>query len=818
MTEKFYLDRNWKFQPEFSDAYVNRPMEHGEEIMLPHTVKILPYDYFDENSYQMLSCYQRKIIYRSDWQNKRLILTFDGCAHQSQFYLNGEKIGEHHCGYTAYSIDISGKLKEGSNLLTVRMDSRENLNQPPFGYVIDYMTYGGIYRDVYLTVTEKEALTDVFFQPSLTSDGRGSLRTSISVTKEAESMIWEGKASILIRLDGKEILREKIDPSKREAGRDLSEDLVGLSTRDTYSFDSDSLQIKKWDIDDPALYQAEVLLLIDGEIRDQKTESIGFRTMEWKADGFYLNGRKVKIRGLNRHQSYPYVGYAMPESMQRMDARILKEELGVNTVRTSHYPQSQYFIDECDRLGLLVFTEIPGWQHIGEGVWKDQAVLNVRDMILQYRNHPSIMIWGVRINESKDDDPFYARTNAVAHAFDGSRATGGVRCRTADKNTRIQEDVFTYNDFFHNGKNKGCLKKKKATNDLSKAYLVTEHNGHMYPTKAFDWEEHRQSQAIRHARVISDVGLESDIAGSIGWCMFDYNTHKDFGSGDRICYHGVCDMYRNPKLAAFVYAAEGRKQPVLEISSTMDIGEHPESNRGRCYIITNADSVDMYKNGRLLKEYSPSDSAFRGMKHGPILIDDYIGKDLETIEGMTADQARTASDLLNSFSLNQGKMTGKMILEAIKLIVRYHMNPADAIGLYQKYIGNWGEKSTEYEFIAKKDGQVVSDRKISPMTQRQMDVRLSSERLVFDKTYDVLAIRLSMRDEHGNLLSFCNEPVEIEIDGQASVIGPKVTSLRGGMGGFYLKSVDQEGEVHITIRSENAEDKTFVVEAREKRE
>ena len=76
----------------------------------------------------------------------------------------------------------------------------------------------------------------------------------------------------------------------------------------------------------------------------------------------------------------------MPESMQRMDADILKYELGVNAVRTSHYPQSHYFIDQCDRIGLLVFMEIPGWQHIGDEAWKDQAVINVRDMVMQYRN------------------------------------------------------------------------------------------------------------------------------------------------------------------------------------------------------------------------------------------------------------------------------------------------------------------------------------------------------------------------------------------------------------------------------------------------
>jgi beta-galactosidase len=173
------------------------------------------------------------------------------------------------------------------------------------------------------------------------------------------------------------------------------------------------------------------------------------------------------------------MGYAAPESLQREDARILKEELGCVIVRTSHYPQSQYFVDECDRLGLLVFTEIPGWQHIGDEAWKDQAVENVREMVTQYRNHPSIILWGVRINESLVDDAFYLRTNALAHELDPSRATGGVRYL---EKSSFLEDVYTFNDFSHKGDNPGVRPKKNVTPDMSKALLITEHNGHMFPT------------------------------------------------------------------------------------------------------------------------------------------------------------------------------------------------------------------------------------------------------------------------------------------------------------------------------------------------
>ena len=144
-----------------------------------------------------------------------------------------------------------------------------------------------------------------------------------------------------------------------------------------------------------------------GQAIDRKQVTFGFRTAEFRADGFYLNGKKTFLRGseptpeLTLTSATPH-----PESLQREDARILQEELHCTAVRTSHYPQSQYFLDECDRRGLLVFTELPGWQHIGDDNWKDAACEMLQEMLLQNRDHPSIILWGVRINESVDDDAF----------------------------------------------------------------------------------------------------------------------------------------------------------------------------------------------------------------------------------------------------------------------------------------------------------------------------------------------------------------------------------------------------------------------------
>ncbi len=159
-------------------------------------------------------------------------------------------------------------------------------------------------------------------------------------------------------------------------------------------------------------------LLRGRDVVDEQTRRIGFREATFTDHGFSLNGKIIKLRGLDRHQTFPYVGQAMPGRVQRRDADILRTNFHCNIVRTSHYPQSRHFLDRCDEIGLLVLEEIPGWQHIGDKAWQDISVDNVSRMIRRDWNHPSIVLWGVRINESRDNHDFYTRTNALAHQLD----------------------------------------------------------------------------------------------------------------------------------------------------------------------------------------------------------------------------------------------------------------------------------------------------------------------------------------------------------------------------------------------------------------
>lgn len=818
MTGRIYLNDHWKFTKEFSEELLKANCDENllKSVRLPHTVQETAFSYFDEAAYQMVSGYRRILRIPEEWRGKRLLLTFEGIAHDSVVYCNGKIVGEHHCGYTAFTADIGSVVHYGQdNVIAVRVDSRESLNIPPFGYVIDYMTYGGIYRDVYLEVQEPCCIEDVFHycefgENSISDDGEKA--DKVTLISDYEIKYPDENRELFLRLyikdaEGKERCLGEVPPQKvkaavETAGGKKKEE----ATRDTTTLKLrvESGEVMLWSVEHPVLYTLTTRLYAGEELLDERQVSFGFRKADFRQDGFYLNGRKVKLRGLNRHQSYPYVGYAMPKSMQELDAIILKRELGVNAVRTSHYPQSHFFLSKCDEIGLLVFTEIPGWQHIGDEAWKEQAIQNTEDMVRQYRNHPSIVLWGVRINESKDDDIFYGRTNEAAHRMDPSRQTGGVR---AHKKSSLLEDVYTYNDFVHDGSNKGCEQKKNVTSDMKKGYLISEYNGHMYPTKSYDTEAHRREHAIRHATVLNAVAGEEDIAGSFGWCMFDYNTHKDFGSGDRICYHGVTDMFRNLKEAAYIYTCQQEQETVLEISSSMDIGEHPGCNRGTTWIYTNADSVRMYKNDRFIKEYFPGDSPFRNLKHGPIALDDFIGNAVMEGENFKPAQAKAIKEALNAAALyGLGNLPRRIYLIALKLILLYHMKPVEAVALYNKYIGDWGGTSTVYRFEAVKNGKVVKEMMKEPAKEVKLLCSADHVRLTEENSYDVALVRIRAVDQNGNVLPFFNEPLRLETEGDIQLIGPDCISLKGGMGGAYVKSLGRSGRGSLIVKCNGMQD------------
>lgn len=776
------LNDGWEFTPRYNEELSAPIYKVGDtvEVRIPHSVKITPFSFFDSSEYEMVSGYRKVLSLPREWEGKRLILTFDAVAHCAEVLVNGISVAEHFCGYTSFRCEITDHVTFGrDNVIAVKCDSRESNNVPPFGGLTDYLTYGGMYREVHLDVIDDMYIKDVF----VTGDMDGNVKAAVNIDGGNENC----KVKYLVRDLGTD---EAVNQGFFEEG--------------TCEFRINN--VKTWDIDSPNLYQLECTLISNDAKVDKKTVTFGCRTAEFRAEGFFLNGVRLRLKGLNRHQSFPYAGYAMPENIQRLDAKILKQELGVNVVRTSHYPQSHHFIDECDRQGLLVVTEMPGWQNIGDDAWKEQAVKNCREMVEQYRNHPSIIIWGVRINESADDDEFYKKTNQVAHECDPTRQTTGIRCI---EKSSLLEDVYAFNDFSHSGYNAGVKPKSQVTPDMSKGYFISEFNGHMFPARTFDPEENRLEQALRHSNVLDAALGEEGIAGAIGWCFADYNTHGEFGSGDRICYHGVCDMFRNPKLSAYVYAASREGEPFIKVSSSMDPGEHPAENRGRIYIFTNCDKVKMYKDGILIKEYTHNADIYQNLKNAPILIDDFIGDRLEKEEKFDAKQADLIKYALNFMATGGEKMPfGKKIKLGFAMN-RLNLTSDDMTSLYQKYIGDRGGKSPVYRFEGIKDGETAVTVIKCPSAQLKLDCRISADYLKEGATYDCCEVRVRVTDGNGNVLPLYNTPVKVTAKGPVELMGGGSSGgnacdceVYGGLGGFYVRTVKDgwgKAEIRVTI-------------------
>ncbi len=777
-----YLNNSFTFTSEFSKDFL-QGKGRFPKVRIPHTLKEVPFNYVDKDSYQMIAGYRTNIKCLASYADKRVFINFEGAAHKAEVYLNGKLLGEHNCGYTAFKFEITSELKKkADNLLVVKLDSHESLNIPPFGGSIDYLCYGGIYRDVYLEIEPNSFIEDVYAYPVKKEDG---YYLDLSLAYNGDELADTIKVELK---DGK----KKIYSEK------LSRDIHYLLKIDN---------VEEWSVDNPKLYELSVKM----DTSEFKT-NVGFRTAEFRKDGFYLNGELLKLRGLNRHQSYPYVGYAMPDSMQVEDARILKEELCCNVVRTSHYPQSQAFIDACDRLGLLVFTELPGWQYIGDEQWKKQALLNVAEMILQYRNHPSIILWGVRINESQDDDEFYSMTNKLAHKLDEFRQTSGVRFL---RKSNLLEDVYSFNDFSFAGnfKNDGIINKKSGTSDINKAYYISEFNGHMFPTKSIDDFSHRSEHALRHMKVLNDIYKKDGVAGGTGWCMFDYNTHENFGSGDTICYHGVLDYFRNPKMAAYVYASQGDSNPVLEVSSSMEIGEYPGGMNKDIYVFSNADSIKLYKNDEFIKEFYPS-SNYSYLPHPCFEIDDLIGdliKKKEHYSEKVADQIKEC--LLACLKYGVDNLPFIYKLKMAKLMIFDHVSMAEATRLYNTYLSNWGNKATKYRFDAIKNDKVIKSVVKGPSQKLHMEVKVSSQELKESKTYDVSAIRIRILNENNELANYANEVLSFSCSDNLEIIGPDVIASTGGNVGTYVKTCGK-GDAYLTIDSDRLDSKiiTFTID------
>jgi len=708
------INRNWCYSPSVPEGAYERNFDDVgfERVVIPHTNVKLPWHSFDDKSYEFVSIYRRRFRLPPEARGRHVFVDFEGVMTASTAWINGVRLGEYKGGYTPFSFDLTPHLDfDAENVLAVQVDSRERADIPPFGYQIDYLTFGGIYREVCLRAVASSYLENIFVRPKDVLSGHPRLEVDCFVRHLGD---LREPLSLEVELqDGKRTVAKSQKTIEASAAKPEAV---------THTLALENLgDIKLWDLANPNLYTVHAEVKRGAEVVDSDSHRTGFREAEFTDHGFELNGRIVKLCGLDRHQTFPFVGQAMPGRVQRRDAEILRKRLKCNIVRTSHYPQSRHFLDACDELGLLVLEEIPGWQHIGDEAWKQISIDNVSRMIRRDWNHPSIILWGVRINESKDDHDFYARTNALAHKLDPTRQTGGIRYF---QESEFLEDVFTMNDFGF---------PLKPPNHPR--YLNTEFVGHTYPTKTIDNKERLMEHTIRHARVHDQLASDPQYAGGIGWCAFDYNTHSDFGSGDRICHHGVTDIFREPKPAAGFYKSqcEPSEEVVLEPAFHWARGDESVGFT-TAMVCSNCDHLKFYIADRLVAEADPDRRQFPHLRYAPFTAN------LEHVGGRWGNLRI------------EGYIGGKQVIA----------------------------KTLSGKGIDEKFSLVPDD------TQLQADAA------------DTTRVVLRVSDEFGAIRPFANDAIKLALEGPAEIIGDNPFALVGGTGAIWIRAKEQPGMVHLT--------------------
>ena len=763
------LNFSWSFINGFKDAFLAKlDKVEALEVNVPHNPVEIPYNYFSEENYQGLFTYE-KLFDVENYDEKRIyILHFEGFMFLADIYLNGEKLGQFYSGYLPVDIDITKFVKKSNNRLVMVIDSKENKDYPPFGFAIDYLTFAGIYREVWLESHLSTYLSHFYIH--------GDINGNIDVNYDINGSDEISVENVVLDENNEEIAPFSSNFYKLE-------------------------DFKLWDLDYPNLYKLRTIVTLNGKTEEYENR-FAFREVKFTNKGFFLNNKKIKLVGLNRHQGYPYMGYAASKALQEDDALILKNELGVNVVRTSHYSQSEHFLNKCDELGLLVVNEIPGWQHIGQSeTWRKECVENARRMVLKERNHPCLIAHGVRIDESVDDHDLYEKTNEIANNLDKYRQTIGVR---NFKDSELLEDIYGYNDFVCDSLNIG-LAKPKSIKTKNHPLLITEYMGHMDPVKANSDEGKRVEVALRHAKVIDDNLKYENTAGAIGWCFVDYHSHTDFGSGDHVCPHGVLDLYRNKKYTAAIYASQQDKNPVLEVLSNMKPGDVPEAIFNDIYIATNCDYVEVYKNDEFVKKLEPKNDRFKYLKHPPILLDDIVGETFKEDKFPKKSYPKIARTFSYAamHGFNHLPLSTKIYLGW--MMFRYKVTFTDLVGYWNKYVGSWGGMAKTYKFIGYKNGQKVKEVELGPSNEFDLEVTPNKTGLVNADTYDTLKITLRHVDSHKSLMQYSQRIVEIETNGPVTLVGPKQQTLLGGQLTLYINSLNKSGNATVKVKVDNIE-------------
>ena len=545
-------------------------------VLVPHTWQVDP-GYID---YRGVAWYRRTFDAASEWRNSTVRIEFEAVFHTATIWVNGELAGKHERkGYTAFVLDITRLLRWGGlNTLVVRVDNAFNNHMLPRGRSSDWAHDGGMYRPVQLLVTAKTFVerVDVEALPDLASgDGKVSITAYL---RNTDSAAWTGRAlfRVIDHATGLTVLTSSDTPS-------LS---IASGSTLTPKFEATLPKAKLWHFDHPNLYRL-VLSIANTQETHQLTATFGVRKLEVKGDGFYLNGERVKLMGVERMAgSNPEFGMAEPSEWITRDHDDLKH---LNCVFTRvHWPQDKRVLEYCDRHGILMQSEIPawGWDTFGDmGAEPDTDIVEnglqqLREMIARDRNHPSVVVWGLCNEIGGQHSPafqFAKRMLEEAKRLDPHRLcsyASNSLDETPERDVAGLMDFIETNEYFGSwapGSPEAVAKHLERLHAAfpGKPVVISEYGYCACTEDRPEGDEHRIEILRSHDAAIRSKDF---VAGAIFFCYNDYRTHVgDRGVGalqQRV--HGVVDLCGVQKASYEVLRRESSPVELLTVENHLN--------------------------------------------------------------------------------------------------------------------------------------------------------------------------------------------------------------------------------------------------------
>ena len=590
----------------------------AERVSLPHAREA--YDLYqpDIKRVQTVDWYRRHFTLPKSYEGERVIVNFNGGGQVNRVYVNGALVGEAKGTFTHFSFDITDYVTFGDvdNVISVQVDSRYHSNEMPPGNSIDFHYFGGLHGQASMTIAHPVRSGSIFYYNDDVTKGvkSATLNGKVDVVNDTAS-----EASVVVR----SIVRD--ESGAEVASKDAKVNPTAGKTS-TVEFEQTIQAPHLWSCDDPYLYEVETQVLQDGKVVDVQKTNIGLRTFKTtkgpKESGarFTLNGEQIDIVGGNRHMQVPYLGNALTDKLNARDAELLKHDLGVNFVRTSHYENDPAFLDACDRLGILVEEEPLGWNDTPG--W-EQFVYSSDEMVKRDRNHPSIVMWGIVPNERQQNFPSVEETQKrhdATKALDPSRLT----IQEEDKLSQVVADVWGWHDYNDpaNGKNPV----KKPTNGV-KSWFVTEWNTNL--GKHFvvpgDSETRKINQVYKDGEKMKALMSADGVMGTLKWDLFGYltpntNYERAKNVGLLRCA-GVYDHWRDPLHKTWMANLMAAQAPSRkDVGDIVFINSEWKSNSPKkIAVTTNLDRVELYFfDGKTEKKIGELDHAnvLPELKHG----------------------------------------------------------------------------------------------------------------------------------------------------------------------------------------------------------